>query len=351
MPVENLTHILYAFANINADDGTVFLTDAWADEQIRSGEPDVDGRPLYGNLGRFLSLKREHRHLKLLLSIGGWSYSGNFRAVSDSSKRARFIESSIGLLKDYGFDGLDVDWEYPESSSDAQTYVELLRGLRHALDEYAQRVSQPRFLLTIAAPCVPDKIDKLRISEMDEVLDLWNLMAYDFSGSWDERANHQARLKGSGLSAESAVQAFKRKGAAQHKIVLGLPLYGRGFDGASGPGSAYSGVSPGELEQGVYSYKSLPHDGASEEFDRSAGAGYSFDKSSGRFISYETPESAKAKCEYIKSKGLGGVMFWELSGDPRGERSLVARCADALQPLDRTENHVNFPESVFDNAR
>ena len=165
-------------------------------------------------LTRFLSLKREHRHLKLLLSIGGWSYSGNFRAISDSSKRTRFIESSIGLLKDYGFDGLDVDWEYPESSSDAQTYVELLRGLRHALDEYAQRVNQPRFLLTIAAPCVPDKIDKLRVSEMDEVLDLWNLMAYDFSGSWDERANHQANLKGGGLSAESAVQAFKRKGAA-----------------------------------------------------------------------------------------------------------------------------------------
>ena len=230
-------------------------------------------------------------------------------------------------------------------------YLDLLRDMRRGMDDYANRVGQQPFLLTIAAPCVPDKIDLLRVREMDEVLDLWNLMAYDFSGSWDQTANFQANLYGSGLSANSAVQAFRKKGASEHKLVLGVPLYGRGFDGANGPGSQYHGVSPGEQEAGVYAYKNLPLQGSSEEFDRRAGAGFSFDRSQGRFITYESPESAHCKCDYIKKKHLAGVMFWELSGDAKGDRSLVECCAKALGPLDSTENHVNYPESVFDNAR
>ncbi|WFD35652.1 chitinase [Malassezia cuniculi] len=351
VPVENLTHILYAFANINPDDGTVFLSDAWADEQIRHDGQEVPGNALYGNLGQFLALKRRNRHLKLLLSIGGWSYSSNFSAVRDPSRRARFVESAVNLLKNYGLDGLDIDWEYPESPQDAQVYLELLRDLRRGIDEYAERVKQAPFLLTIAAPCVPSKIDVLRVREMDEVLDLWNLMAYDFSGSWDQCANHQANLHGGSISVDAAVSSFRSKGASPAKLVLGLPLYGRGFDGAKGPGSPYGGVSPGEQEGGVYSYRSLPHQGSSEEYDSRACAGFSYDPAHGRFITYESPASAKGKCDYVKHKGLAGVMFWELSGDAQGERSLVELSAKALRPLDSTENHVDYPESSFDNAR
>ena len=335
VPVKQLTHILYAFANINPDDGSVVLTDAWSDEQIRyDGDADVQGKPLYGNLNQFLRLKRENRHLKLLLSIGGWSYSGNFRGMTDGGKRQRFAESAVKLLADYGFDGLDIDWEYPESPREAQAYVDLLRETRAKLDEYAKRVGQDRssFLLTIAAPCAPGKYEVLNIREMDQYLDFWNLMAYDFSGSWDSAANHQANLHGGELCVEACVRYYKKNGAPPHKLVLGVPLYGRGFDGAQGVGSAYRGTSKGKWEGGVYDYKDLPLQGAEEHLDSKRGAGYSFDKSQGQFITYESPASADVKADFIRKEGLRGAMFWELSGDAptSSDRSLVRRFADKV---------------------
>ena len=80
-------------------------------------------------------------------------------------------------------------------------------------------------------------------------------MAYDFSGGWDQLANPQANLYGEPLSAEQAVSFFSKHGAPAHKLVLGIPLYGRGFDGTQGPGTPHRGVSKGQWEAGVYDYK------------------------------------------------------------------------------------------------
>lgn len=169
VPVADLTHILYAFANINPDNGEVALTDTWSDQEIRFGGEEESGHALYGNFGSFLRLKHEHRQLKLLLSIGGWSYSGNFKAVCDPAKRTCFAQSAVRLLADNGLDGLDIDWEYPETPSEAQAYVDLLREVRAQLDEYARRVGQDAasFALSIAAPCSPDKYQVLNIKAMD----------------------------------------------------------------------------------------------------------------------------------------------------------------------------------------
>ena len=336
VPVADLTHILYAFANINAEDGTVFLSDTWADQEIKhEGERDLGEGNLYGNFHRFLEAKKQHRHLKLLLSIGGWSYSGNFKGLGDGHKRRRFVDSAVKLLADNGLDGLDIDWEYPESRDEARVYVELLRELRQALDEYGSRATpqEPHYLLTIAAPCAPQKMETLDVRGMDQSLDFWNLMAYDFSGSWDSKANAQANLFGSELSADRAVQFFRKAGVHPSKLVLGVPLYGRGFNQTQGPGQPYGSVAPGSLEAGVYSYKELPLQGAQENFDARAGAGWSFDPSQGQLISYDTPASADAKAEYIQKQGLLGVMFWELSGDvpTHSDRSLVRRFRERVR--------------------
>ena len=103
--------------------------------------------------------------------------------VIDPAKRAKFVESSVQLLEDYGLDGLDVDYEYPSDDAQARGYVDLLRELRQALDAHAaKKHANYRFLLTIAAPCGPQNYQKLHVKAMDEQLDFWNLMAYDFSG-------------------------------------------------------------------------------------------------------------------------------------------------------------------------
>jgi GH18 family chitinase len=84
--------------------------------------------------------------------VGGWTYSPKFHPVVVSpSLRARFVESSIALLEDYGLDGLDVDYEYPSDDSQAKGYVDLLHELRRALDEHAaKKGANYRFLLTVS---------------------------------------------------------------------------------------------------------------------------------------------------------------------------------------------------------
>jgi chitinase len=195
------SHILYAFANVRPNTGEVFLSDLWADQDIHyPGDSWSDsGTNLYGNFKAIYNLKKQHRHLKLLLSIGGWTYSPSFHPVVVSpAHRAEFVRSAVKLVEDYGLDGLDVDYEYPQNDAQARGYVDLLRELRAALDQHARhKHADYRFLLTvsaiitsrtcrpsdgwqIAAPCGPENYRKLHVREMVPLLDFWNLMSYDF---------------------------------------------------------------------------------------------------------------------------------------------------------------------------
>lgn len=147
------SHILYAFANIKADTGEVFLSDTWADQEIHyPGDSWSDvGHNLYGNFKALYKLKKQHRHLKVILSIGGWTYSPTLHPIIVSPPlRSKFVASAIRLLEDNALDGLDVDYEYPQSDAQARGYVELLRELRAALDAHAARKGiSHRFLLTV----------------------------------------------------------------------------------------------------------------------------------------------------------------------------------------------------------
>jgi len=148
------SHILYAFANI-ADSGEVVLSDPWSDKDIHyPGDSWNDvGNNLYGNFKAIYNLKKQNRHVKVLLSIGGWTYSPKFHPIVVSpSHRTKFVESSIRLLEDYGLDGLDVDYEYPSNEAQAHGYVELLKALRHGLDEHARgKGVDYKFLLTVSS--------------------------------------------------------------------------------------------------------------------------------------------------------------------------------------------------------
>lgn len=370
IPVQDLTHILYAFADLRPDSGEVIISDAWADKDIHyPGDSWNDvGNNLYGNFKAIYKLKQQNRHLKVLLSIGGWTYSPKFHPiVVNPALRANFVRSAVRLLEDYGLDGLDVDYEYPSNEHQARGYAALLRELRAGLDHHAQMKGiYHRFLLTIAAPCGPDNYQKLHVREMDQYLDFWNMMAYDFSGSWDSVANHQANIYGGPISASHAIEWYSANGVPRSKMVLGIPLYGRSFMNTPGPGAPFSGIGPGSWEQGVYDYRALPLPGSYVFQDDKALASWSHDYQKQEMVSFDNEQVGHWKGDWIRREGLRGSMFWELSGDkgstregmeggwgkdPVPGRSLVTTVKHAMGPLDLSPNWLSYEGSQFDNLR
>ncbi|KAK3935126.1 family 18 glycosyl hydrolase [Diplogelasinospora grovesii] len=367
LPAEKLTHILYAFANVRSDSGEVHLTDTWSDTDIHwDGDSWNDvGTNLYGCLKQLNLLKRRNRNLKVLLSIGGWTYSSNFRGpASTESGRTTFARSAVELVKHLGFDGIDIDWEYPQNPQEASDLVSLLQACRNELDAYANTIPEcPHFELTVACPAGPQNYEKMLLPEMDRLLDFWNLMAYDYAGSWDQVAGHQANLFPSGsnpaatpFSTTRAIDAYVSRGVHPSKIVLGMPLYGRAFECTDGLGKPYSGCGQGTWEGGVYDYKKLPHpEGATECEDAEAGASYCYHPGQKVLVTYDTVPMARRKAEFIKERGLGGAMWWESSADKEDPQcSLIANVVDVLGgpgALKRADNCINYPHSKYENLK
>ncbi|PYH96455.1 chitinase [Aspergillus ellipticus CBS 707.79] len=364
IPANHITHILYSFANIRPT-GEVFLTDTYSDLEKHYPEDSwsESGENAYGCIKQLFLLKKAHRHLKTLLSIGGWTYSANFAGpASTPSGRETFARSAVHLLADLGFDGIDIDWEYPQNANQAMDFVLLLQETRRELDRYsAQYLNGKRLLLTIAAPCGPSNYEKLRMAEMDQFLDFWNLMCYDFAGSWDSTAGHMANVfpapggNHTPFNADGAVNAYMRGGVHPSKIIFGLPLYGRAFENTDGPGYPFQGVGEGSWENGVWDYKDLPGQGR-EAVDGRLMASWCYDPAQRKMVSYDNPEVTTMKIDYIGGRGLGGAMWWELSGDHHvsHERSLVRITGEAfgrMGGLDGSENTLFYPISRFENLR
>ncbi|KAF5002913.1 hypothetical protein FDECE_10497 [Fusarium decemcellulare] len=359
LPAANLTHIIYAFMNVRAD-GTVYTGDSYADlEKHYTGDSwDEPGTNAYGCVKQLFLLKKANRKLKVLLSIGGWTWSTNFPAAAASAAtRSTFAKSAVTLMKDWGFDGIDVDWEYPANATEASNMVLLLQAVRNELDSYAkQYASGHHFQLSIAAPAGPDNFNKLRLKELGAVLDHINLMAYDYAGSWSTASGHNANVYANSsnpnstpFNTDTAVKAYIAAGVPAAKIVLGMPIYGRSFQGTNGIGQPFSGVGSGSWENGVWDYKALPKSGATLNYDGTAKGAYTYDSSTKELISYDTPGITRIKVDYAKSKGLGGSMFWEASADKKGADSLMGTSATRLGSLDTTQNFLSYPNSQYAN--
>ncbi|THG94034.1 hypothetical protein EW026_g7352 [Hermanssonia centrifuga] len=354
-----LTHVLYAFADVSPDTGVISLTDSYADEQkhFPGDSWDETGNNLYGCLKQLYLLKMAHRNFKVSLSVGGWTYSqsGHFDFVTDATKRATFVSSALQLIEDYGFDGLDLDFEYPSSTAQGQGFADLLTSLRSSFDTYAAgKGDTTPYLLTSAVSAGASGYEYLVVPQMDKALSYWNLMAYDYAGSWLTWADNQANLYGgalTGVSTDAAVKWYLSQGTTAGKIVMGIPLYGRAFEDTNGIGSSYNGIGPGTIQAGIYSYDVLPLAGAQVFENLTDVSSYSYDSASKELVSYDTPHIVTLKAQYVTSKGMAGTMFWDLSTDKVGSDSLVGTAAGVYGSLDQTQNHLDYPNSKWDNIR
>ena len=333
IPGEKLTHINYAFANIK--NGQCVLGDSYADIDKAFAGDTWDQGAQRGNFNQLTKLKAANPGLKTMISIGGWTWSENFAAAaaSDLSRKA-FTSSCVTFMKQYGFDGVDIDWEYPVSgglnagtAADKQNYTALLTEFRAALN--AQESKDGRdYSLSIAAPAGPSIIPNLESAKIGGILDWMNLMSYDFHGSWDPITGHNAPMSvgpkdtAAGFSIKDSVDSYIKAGFPAAKLVLGVPFYGRGWEGvaptSSGLYQSGTSASVGTWEKGVFDFSDIKANylpSMTRLWDADAQVPYLYDPARGLWISYDDAQSMKIKADYIKAKGLGGAMVWEITGD------------------------------------
>ncbi|OHW89580.1 chitinase 1 [Colletotrichum incanum] len=359
---KDISHVLYAFADIRPN-GTVVSSDPWADTGKPFGNDIIQepGRNAYGLVKQLYLKKMANRNMKVILYIGGSNWSPKFAPVaSNDARRANFVSSAIKLVTDWGMDGVDLNWEYPNTNETNTNCVKMLTDLRKGLDDYsAMHANGYHFTLSFPAPAEPQNYRPFNFKAMDKPLDFWSLMAFDFAGSWENTTGHQANVYRSRskplstkASIERAVEDCINGGVAPWKINLGMPLYGRAFSNTHGLGKPYHGQPNGSLDQpGIWLYKDLPRPGANVYWDNAAKATYSYNNFTRQLVSFDDMKNAKYKQGYIKKKGLGGAMFWEATGDKSGRQSLVHSMATSMGRLEKSKNLLSYPISQYDNIR
>ncbi len=319
-----LTHINYAFANII--DGEV----KFGGEKIDDNERNID------DLKRLVDLKETNPDLKVLVSVGGWGWSGNFSdaALTDSS-RNRFAASAAAFINDNALDGIDLDWEYPNQPGagniyrpeDVHNFTLILACVRNHIDSLAEgQGRREKYLLTIATGGDSVYVANTELGELARYLDFINIMTYDYHNGLSSQTGHHSNLYLSGSDShdgdatQKSVMMHIRAGVSPEKLNIGIPFYGRIWKGVEP-------VNNGLYREAVTTGSGIPYTRVLEAlddpsfvrmYDSAAAAPYLWNASDSVFISYDDEVSIASKMEFVKSKGLGGVMFWEYAEDVDG---------------------------------
>ncbi len=322
-----VSHINYAFGKVNTTDLTCVYADLTADDN---------------NFADLRRIKAIYPHLKVLLSLGGWTLSDGFSdAALTEASRQKFVKSCIDLYMGYYpevFDGFDIDWEYPVGGGlDTMTYrpedkhnlTLLAQEFRKQLDELGKQNGK-QYLVTAAVPAGPSNYQNFELKELAQILDWMNIMAFDFHGAWDKTTNFNAPLyKAKGDPSETsnvdaAVKAYLAAGVPAKKLNIGIPFYGRGWSKVPadnhGLYQSTGGQPLGTYMYGVYDYWDIAsryvyQQGYVRYWDDEAKAPWLYNATEQTFITYDDPQSVGIKADYIRENELGGAMVWDLSND------------------------------------
>jgi len=315
---DKLTHINYAFVNVQHN--RAWLTNIKTDTI---------------NFKYLVGLKKRNPDLKVLISIGGWGWSGNFSdaALSDTSRRA-FAASAVAIVKQYKLDGIDIDWEYPgqvgigniHRPEDKQNYTLMFQALRQSLDSLQQQTGH-KLLLTAAVGAFRHFLQHTEMGKAQQYLDYINLMTYDYMQDSIGITVHHTNLYPSKKyvtenSVDKAVDDFIAAGVPVNKLVAGIAFYGRSIGVADGSTDGLGTKTTVHMRGGGYTYLkdsliNLNTSGFKYYRDKDAMAPYLFNAQLMQFISFDDEWSVKNKCRYAVKKGMAGVMFWEYAEDKK----------------------------------
>uniref|UniRef100_A0A182NJ73 chitinase n=1 Tax=Anopheles dirus TaxID=7168 RepID=A0A182NJ73_9DIPT len=318
------THLMYGFFGIN-EDATVRVIDPYLDLEENWGR---------GHIKRFVGLKNASPTLKTLAAIGGWNEgSRKFSTMAASAElRKRFIYDCVQFCQRHGFDGIDLDWEYPAQRDgnpliDRENHALLVEEMRLVFDQY-------RLLLTAAVASVEFSAglsyDVPRVAKSFHFL---NVMVYDMHGAWDNYSGINAPLyrgpadlsdRDRQLNVNSSIHYWLEQGAPAEKLVLGIPLYGRSFTlanaanteiGAAAVGGGTAG--PYTREPGVMGYNEFCEKLKTETWDLrwSEEQQVPYAIRNNQWLGYDDLRSIQLKVKYLLDQGLGGAMVWSLETD------------------------------------
>ncbi|MEC8557515.1 MAG: glycoside hydrolase family 18 protein [Planctomycetota bacterium] len=315
IPWKSLTHVSHAFVNIS-DDGSLLWEARIPSERL-------------GHIA--------HQHnVKVLLAIGGAS-SGDrlFQIAKSAMKRRTFLASAIRTVKEFGYDGIDLDWEFP-SRETSGVFHTLLAELRAALT--ANQDAERPLLLTAAIPASDWHGKWINAKVLAEHCDLIQIMSYDFTGAWSNNALHHSAasapdrdLEAGGYSVEHSLNYWiKQRGLPARKCLVGLPLYGRLFKAEKVGGAVKK--EPQSANK--------PLTMQNREIRKLLDAGWmrvtasdpwlqSPDKH--MLIAFDDPTSVKAKCLLADKFGCRGAFFWALGDEKPGKESLLQVAFETLR--------------------
>jgi chitinase len=318
---DKLTHINYAFVNVK--DSMACLNNIAADTI---------------NFRKLNNLKKINPDLKILFSVGGWSWSENFSdAVLTESSRRKFARTNVALVEAYDLDGVDIDWEYPGMkgqdnvfrAEDKENFTLMFKALREELNALSAKTGKT-YQLTTAVPCFKKFLDITEMGKAAQYLDYVNLMAYDFYVAGDTAGHHSNLFPSENSekeqSGEGAFREYTKTGVPAEKLVLGIPFYGRSWFMKSTDNHGINRPVDSLARAGGYTYikdSIATRPGFVRYWDDKAKVPYLFNSETKQLVAYDDEESVAYKCAYVREHKLGGVMFWQYASD-RKEYLLAA---------------------------
>uniref|UniRef100_A0A8D8YK73 Acidic mammalian chitinase n=1 Tax=Cacopsylla melanoneura TaxID=428564 RepID=A0A8D8YK73_9HEMI len=375
--LKRITHVIYAFIEMNAD-GTVDIGSA---DRATSTDPEKDKQITLERLTYLLNLASKFPHLKVMFAVGGWANSQYFSGMAASpDKRIRFIASVIKLIEKFGFDGVDIDWEYPVTGganegvpADKQNYVTFMKELRTALDELASKVNRAeKFLISFASAAGQWTLDPgYDLPGLLKYADFANVMTYDFFGAWESKWGAYTgppaplffgmppRFSGK-TNVDWTMKYYACKSKTPHKINMGVPFYGRYWKNVGDPVDKSDGMwrmsnaVNGKFEGGYVPWNEIESqylkNGFEKHFHQKAKAPYAWSASTKTFLGYEDVQSLTNKKNYAAEKNIGGLMIWALELDDDNVSLLDVVASASL--CDKTDpNLVNYKCSPIDEKR
>ncbi|GHD14843.1 glycoside hydrolase family 18 protein [Nocardiopsis kunsanensis] len=360
---EHLTRLMWAFGDISPE-GTCHVPEdnhdqPWELYQRRyeagesvDGQADTYEQGLAGSLNQLRLLRERHPHLGASLSLGGWNWSTHFSdAARTPDSRAAFVSSCLDLwlrgdLPEYGdepqggpgvargvFDGIDLDWEWPGGQGhednvvhpdDAANFTLLVAEFREQLDGLSAQTGRD-YTLSVSLPA-GEEHSQAYDGELFDLIDFATVQGYDFSGPWSATTGFHSNLYApehapDANSADAAVRRYLDMGADPGSLVLGLPAFGRGWQGVeqagAGPGQQAEGPAADAYDGPTEAFSELEELDGRSRFDEEAGAYWVHDGD--EWWTYDNTDVVALKGEYVREEDLGGLMVWSLDMDPGGE--------------------------------